>query len=208
MMEKVEAKVDLRNVQEQVEDKAKLMQTYGRKAERIYLGLWGMAYDYSLEMMKTGKDFLDKAEKRGVKVEKELNERVTEMRKDATEEVRNLRKRVESRVEEVKEEVTTRGEAMEKEVQKAIEKVKPSSVNGKHTQVDQIKIEVEVVVEPPIAGYGEMNVDEVGERLGLLDIAKLEEVRAYEVAHKNRVTVLREIDAELEARAQAAESAA
>jgi hypothetical protein len=215
MMEKVEAKVDLRNVQEQVEDKAKKVQgqmqdtakmakTYGRKAERIYLGLLGMAYDYSLEMMKTGKDFLDKAEKRGVKVEKELNERVTEMRKEATEEVRNLRKRVETQVEEVKDEVTARGEAMEKEVQKAIEKVKPSSINGKNVQVDVVKIEVEVVTAPPVAGYDEMNVEEVREQLGLLDVVKLQEVRGYEVAHKNRITVLREIDAELEARAQAA----
>lgn len=197
MMSKVEAKVDLREMQEKVEDKAKMVQTYGRKAERIYLGLFGLAYDYSM-------DFLEKAEKRGVKVEKELNKRVAEMRKEATDEVRSLRKRVESRVESVKDEVTTRGEAMEKEVQKALEKVKPNGVNGKGVEVDQIKIEVEMADAQPIAGYDEMNVDEVVERLGLLDMAKLAEVRAYEVVHKNRVTVLREIDTEMEARAQAA----
>lgn len=198
MMSKVEARMDLRNVQEKVEDRAKMVRTYGRKAERVYLGLLGMAYDYSRDMMKSGMKFLDKAEERGVEVEKLLNEQMTEMRK-----------RVESRVEEVKEEVTTRGEAMEKEVQKALDKVKPSSINGKRAEVDQIKIDVEVdmAAAQPIAGYDEMNVEEVRERLGLLDVAKLQEVRAYEAAHKNRVTVLREIDDELEARAQAAESA-
>lgn len=196
MMSKVEARMDLRNVQEKVEDRAKMVRTYGRKAERVYLGLLGMAYDYSRDMMKSGMKFLDKAEQRGVEVEKLLNEQVAEMRK-----------RVESRVEEVKEEVAARGEAMEKEVQKAMDKVKPSSINGKRAEVDQIQIDVEMAEAQPIAGYDEMNVEEVRERLGLLDVAKLQEVRAYEVAHKNRVTILREIDAELEARAQAAESA-
>lgn len=205
-MEKVETKVDLRKVQEQVEDGAKEASAYARKAERIYLGLWGMAYDTSMDLMKTGKDFLDKAEKRGVKVENELKERAAEMRKEATEEVRSLRKRVESQVDEVSKEVATRGEAVEKEVQKAFDKVMPGGANGKHMEIDQIKIEVDVVTQSPIAGYDEMNVDEVGERLGLLDAPKLLEVRAYEVSHKNRVTVLRDIDAELEARAQAAVS--
>lgn len=204
MVAKVETKMNLRNMQEQVEDGTKAVRTYSRKAERIYLGILGMAYDYGRDQMKTGMSFLEKAEKRGIKVEDLLNKRVTEMRQEATQEVRNLRKRVESRVEEVGKEVAARGEAMEKEVQKAMDKVKPSSVNGKHAEVDQIKIEVEIVTQPPIAGYDEMNVEEVGERLGLLDVEKLAEVRAYELTHKNRITVLREIDNELEARAQAA----
>ncbi len=47
-----------------------------------------------------------------------------------------------------------------------------------------------------------MTVAEVEQALGRLDAAELGVVRGYEIAHKNRVTLLRAIDEKLEARAQ------
>lgn len=49
----------------------------------------------------------------------------------------------------------------------------------------------------PIEGYDALSAKEVVAKLDGLDAATLQAVRAYEAAHKNRVTVLREIDAKL-----------
>lgn len=56
----------------------------------------------------------------------------------------------------------------------------------------------------PIARYDELTVGEVEQALDGLDAAELGVVRGYEIAHKNRVTLLRAIDEKLEARAQQA----
>lgn len=47
---------------------------------------------------------------------------------------------------------------------------------------------------PPIENYDDLNVKEVNEALGGLSAYELDKVRRYEEAHKNRVTVLREIE--------------
>lgn len=51
---------------------------------------------------------------------------------------------------------------------------------------------------PPIADYDELNVKQVNEALEGLTAYELEKVRAYETAHKNRVTVLREVERRLD----------
>lgn len=50
---------------------------------------------------------------------------------------------------------------------------------------------------PPIKDYDSLTVAEASEALEALSIYELEKVRRYESAHKNRVTLLREIDARL-----------
>jgi hypothetical protein len=51
----------------------------------------------------------------------------------------------------------------------------------------------------PIAGYDEMNVDEVSERLEGLSEEQLRTVREYEKRHKNRETVIEQIDRKIKA---------
>jgi hypothetical protein len=46
----------------------------------------------------------------------------------------------------------------------------------------------------PIAGYDEMNVDEIREQLGDLTVEQLQEVKHYEERNKNRSTLIEEID--------------
>jgi|GEM_PF-3444187 len=50
---------------------------------------------------------------------------------------------------------------------------------------------------PPIENYDALTVAEVGEALEGLSVYELDKVRRYEVAHKGRVTLLRDIDARL-----------
>lgn len=49
----------------------------------------------------------------------------------------------------------------------------------------------------PIAGYDELNVEEVGKNLDNLSAQELREVREYEKANKNRETVVGQIDRKL-----------
>lgn len=49
----------------------------------------------------------------------------------------------------------------------------------------------------PIAGYDELNVEEVGKSLDNLSAQELREVREYEKANKNRETVIGQIDRKL-----------
>jgi gas vesicle protein len=53
--------------------------------------------------------------------------------------------------------------------------------------------------QPPIAGYDEMNVDEITERLDGLSEAELRRTRNYEQRNKNRETLIAQIDRRLEA---------
>ena len=46
----------------------------------------------------------------------------------------------------------------------------------------------------PIAGYDEMNVDEIREQLGDLTAEQLQEVKHYEERNRNRSTLIEEID--------------
>ena len=50
------------------------------------------------------------------------------------------------------------------------------------------------VGEPPIAGYDEMNVEEVSRRLDNLSREELARVREYEQRNKNRETLIEQID--------------
>jgi hypothetical protein len=51
----------------------------------------------------------------------------------------------------------------------------------------------------PIAGYDEMNVGEVSERLEGLSEEQLRTVREYEKRHKHRDTVIEQIDRKIKA---------
>jgi hypothetical protein len=53
--------------------------------------------------------------------------------------------------------------------------------------------------QPPIAGYDEMNVEEITGQLDGLSEAELRRVRNYEQDNKNRGTLIVQIDRRLEA---------
>jgi hypothetical protein len=53
--------------------------------------------------------------------------------------------------------------------------------------------------QPPIAGYDEMNVEEITGQLDGLSEAQLRRVRNYEQGNKNRETLIAQIDRRLKA---------
>ena len=214
------ANLNMRNVQESVEDNAKLMREYGRKAFLAYLGAWGMTYDFSKSVYNDGWKFVDKAEKRGEEVEKELIKVLEAYQKDFPGEVKKLANTVEDGVKNVAEEMSGQAGKVGENFQKVVSrfdfmhrepKVEDIQVAERMTDVvdkaakvvkdtaDAVVEKVESAFDAVWKGYDELSVKDITAGLDKLDIETLEKVRVYEAANKNRVTVLREIDAKLEA---------
>lgn len=196
MMEKMPVNVDLRNVQETVEDSSKRAREFGRKAALAYVGAWGLGYDAAKDLWKNGESLFDKAAKRGEEIEQVWFKSFEKFQENK--EVKRVVDYVEDQVDVVKkntESVRKNAEGIVGEVEKFLAQVNP--MKGE-TVVENVEIVVEAVVEP-FAGYMDLSAKDLIAKLPELTVEDLKSARAYEVANKNRVTVLREIDALLEA---------
>ena len=193
MEKKINVDVSLRNVQEQAEDAVNLARTNGRRAFLISVGLAGMAYDAGKWLYQDSSKILDKAEGRGEEIEQKFFEEIGKLREQTTDEAMKLKSRVKGQVGES-------GKTVEQEVEKILNKV---GFGGKASIADDpgdIQIErVEAEMAAPFEGYGELTATELIERVKLFENQEaLETLQAYEITHKNRVTVLREIEQRLE----------
>lgn len=68
---------------------------------------------------------------------------------------------------------------------------------GLRKRAESLKDAGEAVQKPPIEDYDELNVKQVADALDGLSAYELEKVRRYEEAHKNRVTVLRDVESRI-----------
>ena len=199
MSDKVTMNIDLRNVQEQVEDGVKQAQTFGRKAVLAYAGMWGLAYDKAQELWAESGKLLEKAEKRGEDIEAEWMQQFNKVQEKP--EV----KRVVGYVEDQVDHVSKNAKSVVAEVEKFLAQFQPAASNVQAT-VKDVAIEVQAVVtEAVVEGYDEMPAKDVIAMLPSFSKEMLAKVREYEVGNKNRVTVLREIDELIEASVEQAE---
>lgn len=199
MSDKVTMNIDLRNVQEQVEDGVKRAQTVGRKVVLAYAGMWGLAYDKVQELWAESNKLLEKAEKRGEELEAEWMQQFNKVQEKP--EV----KRVVDYVEDQVDTVSKNAKSVVAEVEKFLAQFQPAASNVQ-AAVKDVAIEVQAAVaEAVVEGYDEMSAKDVIAMLPSFSKEMLAKVRDYEVANKNRVTVLREIDALLETPAEQAE---
>lgn len=230
---------------EEIQNSAKEAQNDAReatqKAIRLQLGFVGMTYDAIVNLVENSNDFLNKALDRGERIESSAKSEFEKYYNRAEERVDTLQTRVkgivkrgESAVEEKVEIATDIAIATEAKVEAAAEEMVPEleapianydSMTAKeviaqldgmtNAQLREVKVyevanqnRVTVVrevnakmVELPIANYDELTVAEVEPMLATLSAEELETVKAYETNHENRVTLLREIDGQLENRA-------
>ena len=223
------AKINMRNVQENVEDNSKKAREFGRKAMLAYLGMWGMGYDAGKSVYKDGWKWVEKAEKRGEKVEKELTKVVRAYQKDFPGEVSKLAHTAEGTAKDVAKDVTGQADKVTKTMQKyfnqyvssptvvtveeigvkaadmaedAVAKTQMVVNDAAEAAQEQLK-EAQAVIENPVnklwMGYDELSVKDIAAGLEKKSMMQLEALRDYEVGNKNRVTVLREIDARMQA---------
>ena len=199
MSDKVTMNIDLRNVQEQVEDGVKQAQTFGRKAVLAYAGMWGLAYDKAQELWAESGKLLEKAEKRGEDIEAEWMQQFNKVQEKP--EV----KRVVDYVEDQVDHVSKNAKSVVAEVEKFLAQFQPAASNVQ-AAVKDVAIEVQAAVtEAVVEGYDEMPAKDVIAMLPSFSKEMLAKVREYEAGNKNRVTVLREIDELLEASVEQAE---
>ncbi len=199
MSDKVTMNIDLRNVQEQVEDGVKQAQTFSRKAVLAYAGMWGLAYDKAQELWAESGKLLEKAEKRGEDIETEWMQQFNKVQEKP--EV----KRVVGYVEDQVDHVSKNAKSVVAEVEKFLAQFQPAASNMQ-AAVKDVAIEVQAAVtEAVVEGYDEMPAKDVIAMLPSFSKEMLAKVREYEVGNKNRVTVLREIDELLEASVEQAE---
>ena len=187
MSEKTAMTVDLRNVQETVEDSVKDAKDFGRKAVLATIGMWGLAYDKAHEMWKYGGEVVDKAEKRGEEIEMGWNKQFNELQQKP-----EVKKVVDYGKDSV-DVVSKNAKSVVVEVEKFL-----GQFQGKAEEVAKdVTITIESAMEAVMPGYDEMSAKDIVGKLPAMPKEVLVEVREYEVKNKNRVTVLREIDAML-----------
>lgn len=183
------AMVDLRNVQEKVEDSARTAQDFGRKTVMATIGFWGLAYDMAVDAWKHGNELVDKAEKRGEELEHEWVEEFNKLQKKP--EVKKVVDYVEDQVDGV----SKNAKSVVAEVEKFLAQFNPSKVEE---AAKDVAIQVQAALTEILPGYDELSAKEITAKLPAFGREQLVEIREYEVANKNRVTVLREIDVLLE----------
>lgn len=160
---------------------------------------------------------LDRVEQAQDRYESEAAERL----QARAEQLREARARVQRRIREEAGDVEEAGDRTESRVRESaeiglkvlkvletrIETMLTELVDMGRRELNEIEDRIDELVERldteleeeihPIPGYDELNVEEVTAALPRLDEMQLRTVRAYEVNHSNRVTVLRAIDEQL-----------
>ena len=224
--------IDLRNAQEAVEDNVKFVQKTGRKVARAYAGLLGIAYDEARAILKRGRKLVDDAENRGEQMETATLKQVKNVRKDVEKQVKKQVQMAEKEVEKVQKRVvkqvrrseTQAENSIDAQVERVLERmgipsreriVKLSAeIEALSRKIDQEVVQVievpAVVAETqaaPLPAYDSMTAREIVALLDEMTPEQMAEVRTYEMAHDNRVTVTREIDRRLEVPAEEVEVA-
>ena len=189
------------NGQNLVGSSVKRVRNASRKAALAYVGLWGLAYDEAKSWMDYGQELVERAEKRGTKVEEQATDDARRYYKEAT---KRVRRSTEEPVQEVEAEVETRMEQVLERLgiptrKQLVElEARLDKLNDKLAQTAATKAVVKA--KAPIDGYEELTVDDVEPLLPTLSPGELKALAAYEEKHKNRVTLLRAIDEQLEQR--------
>lgn len=160
------------NIRQRIEERMARARERRRKAALTWLGLAGLTYDAGISFLERAKQLRDKAEARGEQVQEDANVHISALKDKVAGTMEERRRRCRQRV----------------------ERIVPSKTEGGQDNGESVEIDVEFVAEAPWPGYDDLNVQQVVERLQALEQHDLRSLRAYEVAHKNRVSVLREIN--------------
>ena len=192
MSEKSAMNVDLRDVQEKVEDGVQSAKNMGRKVVLASIGVWGLAYDKAQEMWDASMGLVDKAEKRGEEIEQDLGKRFNKMQEQVQEQPQV--KKVVDVVDNSYDHVSKNAKSVVAEVEKFLGQFQAKTEEA----AKDVVIEVEKVMDAVLPGYDEMAAKDIVGKLPGMPKEALIEIREYEVNGKNRVTVLREIDVLLE----------
>jgi len=207
--------IDLRNAQENVEDNVKRIQKTGRKVALAYAGLFGMAYDEASAIVERGRKMVSEAEDRGQKMEAATLRQVKNARRGVAQQVKSAEKEVEKVQKRFTQRVRRSESKAENEIDTQVERVLerlgiPSrdrivklsaEIEALSRKIDQEVVQVQAKSTPaPLPAYESMTAREIVALLDDMSADQLAAVKAYEIAHDNRITITREVDRRMEAR--------
>ncbi|MFN8494289.1 MAG: phasin family protein [Caldilineaceae bacterium] len=209
--------LDLRNVQEQVEDNIKRLSELNRRGILAYIGLWGVIYDQTKALVEESASWLDQAEQRGMKLEETLNDQFLTLDNQAAREFKKWRTRLQPTPRALNSELASATTGVEHEIEQRIEQILAhlgiphrdrlerlsqeidalsrkldEQLQQAHITTKQATEELEAAL--PLPDYDKLNAKTVISQLKHLDAKQLQAVRTYESDHAARTTVLREID--------------
>jgi len=188
------ASMETPTIRQRVESRIERARERRRRAARTWLGLAGLAYDAGRSLLEAAEELRDKAEARGEEVEADLNTRTARIQDTVRGKLDKRRLRIRAHVDSLAQRVSERGQEVEQALKQKMPGSVPAAREPSAPQDRRIEIEVEAVPVPPVEGFDALNAKQVIERIASLDRNALKDVRAYEEARKNRVTILREID--------------
>lgn len=166
-----------------------------RKLSEEWLGAYERMFASSASYAQEGLRSAQRATQQGVEATQQVAQRGIEntqraaqqglrLAEDATERTERVTERATERTARSAQQATEQGvKATEQATERTERKADSSSSSERF----------------PIEGYDELNVSEVGERLGSLSAEDLRQVRTYEKRNKNRQTLLDQIDTRIKA---------
>lgn len=190
-----------------VEENMDSIESTSRKAARTYLGLLGLIYDESMNLFERARDLVSRAEDRGQEVEVQTRREIERYYRRAEEQLMDLRRRFMRTAERTS---TAAEDQIETQIENLLTQMGIPSrddVAKLGQRIDELTKEIDAkllnsispaVTEEPFKGYQNLTVREVNNRLDGLTMTELTHVKQYEMAHENRVTILREVDRLLE----------
>jgi poly(hydroxyalkanoate) granule-associated protein len=197
----------IEETQETVESGAERLQKLGRRTKWAYMGLIGLAYDEAKARWEQGQELLERVEDRGQKLDEQAMAEAQKYYDEAGSRLDTLQNRVRRNRTEMEEQM---GDEIEGRIETVLNRLNIPSreqitrLNAKiealSRKIEEISLaEMDVITQEPMPRYEQMTAKEVVGQLAGLSIEALRAVREYEVAHENRVTVLREVDGRLQA---------
>ncbi len=198
---------NISEVQRTAEEKAKAAERYSKRVELATLGAVGLVYDAGMYVLKSAEGYFHKAEERGQELESAIRARRAKVQQQMTDEAKAKKAQAEEALNNLTSGIGETGKAIENKFQQKFSSLKTDEEAVLETEPIQIEVEVEIKTDEPWVDYESLNVQEVIDGLTDMDLAGLQQAYEYEASHKNRVTVLREIElkqAALEEEARAA----
>lgn len=197
----------IEETQETFENGAERLQKLGRRAKWAYMGILGLAYDEAKARWDQSQQLMERVENRGQQLDEQAMTEAQKYYEEAGSRLNTLQNRVRRNTMEMEEQM---GDEIETRIEAVLNRLNIPSreqiarLNAKiealSRKIEEISmVEVDVTTREPMPRYEQMTAKEVVSQLAGLSIEELRAVREYEVAHENRVTILREVDGRLQA---------
>lgn len=220
---------NLGHMQENVEDSIKMMRRAGRKSVLAYVGLLGMAYDFTVKDSGT---WFAKAEARGERMEKEMFDNVSTWQEqiqkqmpkqvnDVTDEITDVVEKLQAglqkflrtnpvteAVQQIEVKTTQAVEELHAEAMKSSEKAATTAKKAIKQGAKQVEATAQDVVaaidnlDLPFEDYNKMVWNQIVAKVDTLNLDELQKIHDFEIATRKRPSILKAVEERLNAEAE------